>query len=174
MLYIVCPESHRYKEQIDKICEKIAIKAYQILDPRSHNVNRAFNYVIVLGQVTAPKLEGKVLIQTRPPAAELPVEDKMKIFNRFKEMQRIILIEKESCVTDTTDIPRVKDLESYLKDFNGQVIEVKLQDGRVMGIYPDNERLAMKYSVEKHVSSIVNLARLKELFDIRKISVKDL
>jgi hypothetical protein len=174
MLYIVCPQSHRYKEQIESICKKLAIRNYQILDPRSHDVNKSFSYVLLLGQVTAPKLTAKVLIQTRAPDPALSNVDKMKIFNRFKEIQERILIEQEPATTETTDIPRLKDLETYLQEFKGQVLEIKLQDGRVMGIYPDSERLAMKYSVEKHVSSILNLARIKDLFDIRKISVKDL
>lgn len=156
------------------MCSKIGLLDYQVLDPKSHGCNRAFPYVLVVGNVPGLQIDAKKIWQTSPPDQDLPVEDKKKIFNVFVEVQKYLLANKDPGTVSGDDIPRLKDLEEFLKEFKGQVLEMKMPDGRLMGVYPDGERLQMKYSVEHHVSTILNLARLKDIFDIKRIVIKDL
>ena len=174
MLYIICPQSYRYKTAIEALCERVGLKDIQIVDPKNYEVNRAFPYALVVGNVPGLHIDARKIWQVNPPDSDLPKEDKMKILETFKEVQAFILNNKEASKIDGDNIPRLKDLEEFLKEFKGQVLEFKLGDGRLLGIYPDGERLQMVYPVEHHVSTILNLARLKDIFDITRIVIKDL
>lgn len=173
MLYIICNQSYRYQKAIDAICQKIGLKDYQVLDPKSYEMDRPFTYVLIVGSYNGEKPKAKAVWQTEAPDPELDKEAKLKIFEDFKKIQKYLLTKKEPERVDETEIPRLKDFEEFLQSHTGQVIEIKLSDGRLMGIYPDNERLQMKYPVENHASTILNLARLKNLFDVKQIIIKD-
>ncbi|MDD3412574.1 MAG: hypothetical protein PHY47_01095 [Lachnospiraceae bacterium] len=174
MLYIICPQSYRYKKPIEALCERVGLKDIQIVDPKNYEVNRAYPYVLVVGNVPGLHIDARKIWQCNPPDPELPKEDKLKILESFKEVQKYIINNKEPAIIDSDSIPRLKDFEEFLKGYKGQVMELKLPDGRLLGIYPDGERLQMTYPVENHVSTILNLSRMKDMFDITRIAIKDL
>lgn len=156
------------------MCDKVGLKDYQICDPKNYEVNRAFPYALIVGNVPGTSIDARKLWQVNPPDPSLSADEKKKIFQVFKDIQIYLLANKEPSNIDADNIPRLKDLEEFLKDFKGQMIELRLSDGRMIGIYPDGERLQMKYPVEHHVSTIINLARIKEIFDIKRVMIKDL
>lgn len=173
MLYIICNQSYRYQKAIDAICQKIGLRDYQILDPKSYDMKRSFTYALIVGAYTGDKPKAKAVWQIKAPEPELDKDEKLKIFEDFKKIQKYLLSVKEPERVEETEIPRFKDFEEFLQSHIGQVIEIKLSDGRLMGIYPDGERLQMKYPVENHASTLINLARIKDLLDIKHITVKD-
>lgn len=175
MLYIICQNSHKYTDSIKMMMEKLGEFNYDILDPRVHDFNRTFSYVIELGQLPNNlKYICSKKWNTLLPESTLPVEDKKLIFGILREAveyARTHAIKKEIL---QADIPRFADLKDFLHSFKGQVLELRLQDGRIIGIYPDEDKLQMTYSSEYHVSTILNLARLQDIFNYTKLSVKDL
>ena len=174
MLYIICPQSYRYKTPIEALCEKVGLRDIQIVDPKNYEVNRAFPFVLVIGNIPGLQVDARKIWQCNPPDPELLKEDKLKILETFKEVQKYISNHKEPAKVDGDSIPRLKDFEEFLKEYKGQVMELKLPDGRLLGIYPDGQKLEMIYPVENHVSTILNLAKLKDIFDITRIVIKDL
>lgn len=175
MLYIVCQNSNKYTVAISSMLEKLGEFNFEVLDPKFHNFNRSFSYVIQLGDLPSTViLNSNKMWKTLAPDTTLPVEDKKAIFAVFKEAveyTRNNSLKKEIL---NTDVPRFADLQQFLEGFKGQVMELKLHDGRFIGIYPDGDKLPMKYSNEYHVSTILNLAKLQDIIGYTKLSVKDL
>lgn len=175
MIYIICQNSHKYSDAIKMMMEKLGEFNYDILDPRIHDFKRTFSYIIQMGDM--PNNLTFICNKkwtTMLPDSTLPVEDKKLIFAVLKdavEYSRQHSLKKEVL---STDIPRFADLKDFLNLFKGQVMELRLQDGRIIGIYPDEEKLPMVYSAEYHVSTILNLAKLQDIFNYTKLSVKDL
>ena len=175
MLYIICQNSHKYNDAIKVMMEKLGEHNYDILDPRIHDFKRTFSYVVQLGDM--PNNITFICNKkwaTMLPDSSLPVEDKKVIFAVLKEAveyARQHSLRKEILAGD---LPRFADLKQFLESFKGQVMELKLQDGRIIGIYPDEDKLPMVYSSEYHVSTILNLAKLQDVFNYTKLSVKDL
>lgn len=174
MLYIICNQSQKYQKQVDLICQKIGLRDYQIYDPKSYNSDRSFTYVLILGDYKGSRPNAKKVWQLPAPDTELSREEKDKIFKSFVGIQKFLLTQNQPTEVKGQDIPRLKDLEEFLKEFKGQVMELKLPNGSVIGVYPDNERLEMKYPVENHASTLLNLSRIKEIFDVTRVTVKDL
>ncbi len=173
MLYLICPLSHRYKEQLDKLCSTVGIKNYQIIDPASYSLDRSFKYVILIGAVKE-SISASQVWQIESPELELSRDKKMAILKTFQLVQKFVLSKQDKSLVEGEDIPRLRDLEEFLEEFKGQVMELRLPDSRLIGIYPDGERLQMKYSTEFHASTIINLARIKDLFDVQRVIIKDL
>jgi hypothetical protein len=176
MLYIICENSNQYSDTIKTICEqKLNIFDYELLDPRTHKLDSSFSTVLVLGKLpTSLKIDANKIFETKAPDSTLGAEDKKAIFAKFKEavdFSRNNSFKKEIL---NTDIPRLADLQQFLEGFKGQVMELKMMDGRYLGIYPDGQKLPSKYSSEYHVSTILNLAKLQGIFNFTKLSVKDL
>jgi hypothetical protein len=174
MLYILCKDSYKFKTTIKTICEKLGQNDYEIIDPRINDLNRTFSNIIVLGLIPNIKINATKVWQTEVPDPEADPAIKKKIFAVFQEaveFDRIHGIKKEIL---QKDIPRLADLKQFLESYKGQVLELRLQDGRVIGIYPDDEKLPLKYSSEYHVSTILNLAKLQDIFQFTRLLVKDL
>lgn len=173
MLHILCTNSSRYKEQLDKLCHFVGIKDYMIMDPASYEMSRSFKYLLLVGRAKSiPK--ASQLWQVPLPEVDMDKDGKLEIVDTFQKMQKFILSRYEKPLVEAADLPRLKDLEEFFGDYHGQVMELRLTDGRLIGIYPDGERLAMKYSTEFHVSTILNMSKIKEMFDVQRIIVKDL
>ena len=66
------------------------------------------------------------------------------------------------------------EISEFLNSFIGSVVEIRLPDRRLVGIYPDNQRLEGKYDVEYHASTIVNLAKIFNIFDATEVVIKEL
>ena len=174
MLYIICNQSHLYQKQIAAICERIGLRDYQVYDPKSYNLDRSFTHVLILGDYKGERPNAIKVWHLPSPAENLGKEDKEKIFKSFVGIQKYLLTQNQPTVVRGEDIPRLKDLEEFLKDFKGQVMELKLPSGVVIGIYPDGERLEMKYAVENHASTLLSMAKIKDMLDVTRITVRDL
>lgn len=175
MIYIICQNSHKYNDSIKIMMDKLGCHDYDILDPKIHDFRRTFSYIVQMGEIpnNITFICNKKWV-TMLPDSNLPVEDKKLIFATLKEAveySRQHSLKKEILATD---IPRFADLKDFLNSFKGQVMEIRLQDGRIIGIYPDEEKLPMVYSSEYHVSTVLNLAKLQDVFNYTKLSVKDL
>lgn len=176
MLYIISKDSDKYIETIKTIFEtKLNYFEYEIVDPKYHNINRTFSNVVILEPLDLKtKVIANKIFKTLAPEKTLSIEEKKKIIEIFKEAiqyDRDNSLKKEIL---QADIPRLADLEQFLESFKGQVMELKLSDGRYIGIYPDEDKFQMKYPNEYHVSTILNLAKLQDIFGFTKLSVKDL
>lgn len=176
MLYIISKDSDKYRDTIKAIFEnKLGYFEYDIVDPKYHDINRSYSHAVVLGDVdTKVKVVANKIFKTLAPDTTLSVDEKKKIFEVFKEAvqyDRDHSLRKEIL---QSDIPRFADLKEFLHSFKGQVMELKLADGRLIGIYPDEDKLQMKYTNEYHVSTILNLAKLQDVLGYTKLSVKDL
>lgn len=175
MLYIMCKDSEKFKDSIKLILEdKLGFFDYEVVDPKYHEVNRSFSNVLVLNDIGKISINANKTWASKAPDTSLPVDEKKAIFAKFKEIVQYVRdhsIKKEIL---QGDIPRFADLEEFLRSFKGQVMELKLADGRFIGIYPDSDKLQMKYPNEYHVSTILNLAKLQDVLGYTKLSVKDL
>lgn len=175
MLYVICKDSDKFKEAIRAILEtKLGYFEYEIYDPKYHELlNRSFSNVILLEPFDIKIIANKIF-KCGAPEKSLTIEEKKKILEIFKqatEYDRDHSLRKEVL---KNDIPRFADLEEFLKSFKGQVVELKLPDGRLIGIYPDEDKFQMKYTNEYHVSTILNLAKLQDVIGYIKLSIKDL
>jgi hypothetical protein len=175
MLYIICKDSDKYRDTIKTIFEnKLGYFEYELLDPKYHEINnRTFSNVITLSSLDSNIIANKIFTGFAPDK-NLSIEEKKKIVEIFKqaaEYDRNYSLKKEIL---KNDIPRFADLEEFLQSFKGQVMELKLPDGRLIGIYPDQDKFQMKYVNEYHVSTILNLAKLQDVIGYTKISIKDL
>jgi hypothetical protein len=173
-LKIIVEKSSRYKENISKLCSAAGIGDYDILDPISHEINRQFPYVLMLGAIRAPYLKATKIWQTDIPETNMSNDVKMKIFGVFKEAATFVNANRESTKIVKGDLPKLKDLKEYLNELNGRVVELTLDDNRIIGIYPDGQPMRVKYDLEYHASTIVNLARINELFDVKRIMIKEI
>lgn len=174
MLYIVCLNSSKYNNTIKTICEKLGYLNYELMDPKIHDFKRSFSTVLILEPFKEMPINANKIFRTLAPDPGLSPEEKKEVFDTFKkavEYARDHTLKKEIL---NVDIPRFADLTEFLNSFKGQVMELKLQDGRFIGIYPDDDKLQGKYSNEYHVSTILNLAKLLDIFNFTKLSVKDL
>lgn len=174
MLYIVCKDSERFRDTIKTIFEnKIGYFNYEIVDPKYHETDRSYSTVIMLDDLDLKLVTNKTF-RTLAPLTTLSLEEKKKVIEVFKEA--VAYDQNHSIKKEVlqNDIPRFADLEQFLLSFKGQVMELKLQDGRLIGIYPDKDKLQMKYSNEYHVSTIINLAKLQDVLGYTKLSIKDL
>lgn len=173
-LKIIVEKSSRYKDNIAKLCAAAGIGEYDILDPISHEINRQFPYVLMLGAIRAPYLKATKIWQTAVPETNMTNEDKMKIFGVFKEAGAFVNANRETTKIIKGDLPKLKDLKEYINELNGRVIEITLDDNRVVGIYPDGQPMKVKYDLEYHASTVVNLAKINELFDVKRIMIKEI
>lgn len=180
MLYIMCKDSSKYSDTIKLMLEdKLGFFDYEIVDPKHHETKRSFSNVLMLEPLCVNTLGdirilANKIFKSYVPDKELSTDKKKEIFAVFKqavEYVRNYSLKKE---IQQGDIPRFADLEEFLRSFKGQVMELKLADGRFIGIYPDSDKLQMKYPNEYHVSTILNLAKLQDVLGYTKLSVKDL
>ena len=173
MLKIICQNSNRYKENIEKLCKASKIFQYEILDPRSHDLKKTFQAALILGDISLPGFKANKLWQTLVPTSDMEQRDKVIIFKEFQKAGLWADAHRENKVARKGDVPPLKTLKEFLNKMNGEVVEIVLEDKRLLGIYPDGEPLKMRYDIEYHASSIVNLSRLQEIFNPSKILIKE-
>jgi hypothetical protein len=176
MLYILCQNSFKYQDTIKTLVEdKLGFFDYEIVDPKFHKIDRTFSTILMLEPLD-PKIRvlANKVFKTLAPDTSLSVDEKKKIFLVFKESIQYAIDHTLKKEILQADIPRFADLSEFLHSFKGQVMELKLSDGRIIGIYPDEDKLAQKYVAEYHVSTILNLAKLQDVIGYIKLSVKDL
>ena len=175
MLQIICQNSMRYKEAISSICAKLNFSEYQILDPKTHNLDKSFFCVIVLGSLPPNiKLNASKMWTTFLPDQNLDVADKKEIMSTFKQAVEFVVNNKLKKEIKAEDVPRLADLKQFLDNYKGNVIEIKMPNGRFLGIYPDNDKLQGEYDLEYHASVVLNLARLQDVFGFTKLIIKEL
>lgn len=173
-LYIVVKDSTPIRPIIKTICEKAGIVDYYILDPKSDDVDRPFRYVLFLGERTPKTTAFKEWTIPLRLAGDMPVADKQKVFQAFQAVKEGIA--KESLQKPTvrsTDLPEIKDLDKFINEFKGSYFKLALADRRSVGIYPDGERLRGENDIEYHVSAVVNLVKIRDLFQPTSISIKE-
>ena len=151
MLYIICRDSSKYQDTIKLICDKLSFYDYEILDPKLHETKRSFSYVLIATADFNDEVNAvKIWKFKKPPSKDMTVDEKKEVFEDFKKIIDFVRSNKLKPEILNTDIPRFADLSEFLNGFKGQVMEFKLQDGRIIGIYPDGDKLLGKYSGEYH------------------------
>lgn len=174
-LYIVVKDSTPVRPIIKTICEKAGILDYYILDPKSDDIARPFRYVLFLEERTPKTTAHKEWTIPLRLSKDMPVDDKQKVFQAFQAIKEAMA--KEALQKPTiraSDIPEIKDLSKYVNEFKGNYFKVALSDRRSVGIYPDGERLRGENDIEYHVSTVMNLIQIKDIFNPTSISIKEI
>jgi len=173
MLNIIIENSGRYKDSIEKLCKATGIVQYKIIDPISYDLNHKFKTVLVCGTVKK-KINAWQIWHTKIPDSNLDPASKMQIFKEFKKVAAWLRSNQTTDTAKNEDIPKLKTLNEFFDSLNHEIVEIILDDGRLLGIYPDDEPLKMKYDLEYHASIILNLSRIAELIPLKKISIKEM
>ena len=175
MLYIICPQTLKYKGAIEAICSHVGLTEYSILDPLSHDLNRPFSYLMILGNPRFNLIGTPIKVwKSILPEKTLSLIEKNQVMSVFKEAKDFLELTEEPKVFKKEEIPALKTFSSFFDSLNSQIVEVLLEDGRQLGIYPDHIPLKRLYQVEAKASTIINLAKIKELFNIKEIKIKDI
>lgn len=173
-LYVVAKNSAEIRPIVKTICAKVGISNYFILDPKYDEVNRPYRFVLFFEEeIQNVSVYKKWLIPLRLSSA-LPIEDKQKILRAFEVIKSEMEKDQIKEEIKPEDLPSVKELDVYLNEFKGSYIEMRLGDRRTIGIYPDGQKLQGLSDVEYHVSTIVNMVKIKDLFNPTSITLKEL
>ena len=174
-LSIICPYSFKYSENIKKLCTKATVKDYDILDPKSYDLAKTFGPVMILGKPVLPKnFSAKVVWYADLPEDTLSATEKVAVFEEFKKCAGWLVSNHEEPIVLGQSIPDLKTLEKFFEEKRNQVIVLDQEDGKKIGLYPDGHALSGEYDYEFHASIIVNLARIKDIFNPKVITFKDL
>lgn len=172
-LYIISKDSTAIRPIIRSICESIGLIDYYILDPNHDDIDRAFKYVLFIKERPPKTITYKEWTIPFQITKELSVELKQKVMQAFKVIKKVIDDEAmQKQVITSNEIPQIKNFETFINEFKGCYFSVKLPDKRSIGIYPDNERLQGQNDIEYHVSTVLNLIKINELFKPTQISLK--
>ena len=175
MIHIICPQSRRYKSQVESICKYVELVDYEILDPLSHDLDRPFSFLMVLG---SPRFNivgtPNKIWQAALPDQSMTETEKKAIIGTFKEAKAYLSVVDEPKVFTDGEIPPLKDFAGFFKNLNAEIVEVTLPDGRKLGIYPDNMQLRRKFDVEYKASTIINMSKIKDLFGVKEIIIKEI
>jgi hypothetical protein len=157
----------------------VGINDYRILDPKHHELDKAFVFVLYIGQLETDRF--KKLSDISQRAWNLPAPDptapepvKKNWLDGLQQINKYILDKRDQEVFKKGDVPSILNLQDYLNEKLGQIVEVTLPDRRKLGIYPDNQRLLGDYDVEYHASTVINIAKLFQLFDASEIIIKEI
>jgi len=178
-LTIICPKSKEYKESLVKALSYIGLEDYQILDPAHHEIPTHFSAVVFIGDLPEERFKKlKSFSQNAwtldPPNPNDTLEKKKIWLECLKSIQEWIIANRDPSSFKKLDIPPVKQLDEYLNSLTGRVVTITLPDRRKMGIYPDGQKLQNEYDIEYHASTIINIAKLFNLFDASEIVIKEL
>ena len=100
--------------------------------------------------------------------------DKQRVMNFFERVKVYIDNNKEKVHSfKKDDLPEVKDLKEFINEKQGQVVQIRLPDNRLAGIYPDNNKLLGKYDIEYHASTVVNMQTILTMFNANEVSLKE-
>ena len=174
-LYIISQNSTPIRPIIKAICDKVGITDYYVLDPKSDEVDRPFKYVLFLGEKNPKTTAYKEWVIPLRLAGDMPTESKQKVVQAFQAIKEVMLKEAlQKPTVRSTDLPEIKDLQKYVNEFKGNYFKLALPDRRSVGVYPDGERLRGENDVEYHVSTVVNLMQIRDLFNPTSISIKEI
>lgn len=178
-LTIICPESKRHRSALNRALMYVGINDYQILDPAHHNVGKSFSLALFIGELSKDRLDklSKMSQQAwiiSAPNLDATVEEKKQWLEKLKKIQDWILSNQDKDNFKKADVPNIMQLKTYLNSKIGQVIEVVLPDRRKLGIYPDAEKMQGEYDIEYHASTVLNIAKLFNLFGASEIIIKEL
>lgn len=173
-LYIILENSNPARPIIRAICEKIGLRDYYILDPAHDEIKKSFKYVLFIGKRIDGVRAIKEWLIPLVPSKEMLQKDKIKVMNGFKSIKQTIDLEKDKLIVRSSDLPELKDLDEFVNNYAGNIFEVRLKDKRLIGIYPDDEKLQGKYDMEYHASYILNMCKIKDIFNPVTISVKEM
>ena len=172
-LYVALKNSDKYRSSIQAICAHAGINDYYILDPAHEDLSRGFRYLVTMGK-DKPEVKGtKVWDIPCLPEKDLDIPTKRKIMEAFKMINKTLVFEKTKTTATAEELPNIKNLDDFVNEYKGSVVELRLEDRRLVGIYPDNQKLLNKYDIEYHVSMVVNMLRIKNIFNPTKIQIKE-
>jgi hypothetical protein len=175
-LTIICPFSFKYKENIEKTCKVAGISDYEILDPKTYDLNKPYGGVIILGAPTLPKkFKAKALWYAQLPDAGITTDEKIKILDEFKKAGAWSLLNKDIQPLTAEEIPETQTLKEWLKGKENQIISMDIEangEKSSLAIYPDGQILTGKFDKEYHASDILNIAQLRDIFNFKSISFK--
>lgn len=173
-LNIIVENSTPVRPIIKAICDKVGIKDYYILDPKSDDVERPFRFVLFIGNRTSKTTAFKEWLIPLVPTREMGQEDKQKVMRAFEYIKADIAAhDSKKQEVRSQDIPSPKELEAYLSEYKGCFTQLRLQDRRSIGIYPDGEKLLGQCDVEFHLSELAAMVKIKDLFNPTSISIKE-
>jgi len=170
VVYIIIKNRAKYKKNIEALCNKVGILDYVLLDPEFDDLKRPYPATICLG-FKSDDIVSQLKWNTLIPDSSIPVEDKKKIFTVFQQAAEELRDVELKFKKD--DMPTSENLKDFLNKYKGQVFELRLKDGRHVGIYPDREKLLGKYPIEYHASTAVNINKIMQIFDPEEIIVKE-
>jgi hypothetical protein len=175
-LYILTENSTKVRPIINKICAHVNIQDFFILDPKHDNIDKSYHYLLQVGTskiIEEPKAFKSWHLPTVPDG-EMSKEMKERVIAFFKKVKGALDILREQKHTVTKeDVPPLKDILTFLNERQGQVVQVRLQDQRSVGIYPDNNKLLGEYDVEYHASTVVNMSKIMDIFGATEVSIKE-
>lgn len=143
------------------------------MDPAHDNISRGFTYLVKMGEDCPEIKSGTSWKIPHLPSKDLDRQTKEKIMKAFAHIREQMLVLKDRTTIGSEELPEIKDLDEFVNQYKGSVIELRLADKRLIGIYPDDQRLLGKYDIEYHVSTLVNMIRIKEIFSPVKIQIKE-
>ena len=170
VVYIIVQNRNKYKKNIEALCEKSGIKDYIILDPEFDEIKKPFPAILCMG-IKPQGLISQMIWELTPPDSSLSPEKKRIILESFKEIAKEL--KNNEVKFKKTDIPDEESLIDFLNKYKGQVFELRLKDGRFIGIYPDKEKLLGKYPIEYHASTIININKIMSTFSPEEIIIKE-
>lgn len=173
-LYIVAKNSSEIRPIVKTICNKVGINNYFILDPKYDEVDKPYRFVLFFEEeISNVSVYKKWFIPLRL-STNLPVEQKQKVLTAFEVIKKEMEKDQIKEEIKSEDLPSIKELDVYLNEFKGSYIQMRLQDKRTIGIYPDGQKLQGLSDVEYHVSNLVNMVKIKDLFNPTHITIKEL
>lgn len=173
-LYIVTKNSTEVKPVIKAICSKVGLVNYFILDPKYNEVDRPYRYVLFLEEEPAKVTAFKKWFIPLRLSTSLALEDKKKVMQAFGAIKDVMESTYVKETIPSSDLPDPKDLPYFLNEFKGSFLQMTLPDRRSIGVYPDGQKLLGQCDVEYHVSALVNMLKIKELFNPTEISIKEI
>ncbi len=109
-----------------------------------------------------------------PPNPDDTREEKKKWLRDLQEIKDWLQDNRDRDHIKKDDVPPMMSLKEYINSKIGQVIELTLPDRRKLGIYPDSHRLQGQFDIEYHASTVINIAKLFQLFDASEIIIKEI
>ena len=173
-LYIISKNSNKYKKNINNVMSHLKFNDYTILDPEYDDLSFPMKFVVTIGNRFPEISAGKEWHINILPESEMSRENKIRFLDKIKEIKSEYQGQKDNVRSlSLADIPGILTLEEFINEKVGEVIEIKFQ-GKLLGIYPDSVKLQGMYDDEYHASTIVNLARIKEIFGDCNITIKEI
>lgn len=175
-LTIICPRITRdLRELISLVTSYTGITNWDLIDPVSFKIEAEYYpVVLLLGDVQFNSDNARIWWRTHLPSREMILEDKQEMTAVFHKVSEYIKQNKDPSGLLDTEIPKIKNLEEWIKTQYGSVISVKLVDGRTMGVYPDGKQPQNKHDIEIHYSTLINFEKIFRILKAKEVLVRDL